>query len=59
MDSQLCVRGFFVCGNVVARYQNDAFLGLVFMASDDLYGTQPFEKDPAWVEAMLSARDGC
>ena len=29
------------------------------MASDDLYGTQPFEKDPAWVEAMLAARDGC
>ncbi len=59
MDSQLRVRGFFVCGNVVARYKNDDFLGLVFMASDDLYGTQPFEKDPAWVEAMLAARDGC
>lgn len=59
MDSQLRVRGFFVCGNVVARYQNDDFLGLVFMASDDLYGTQPFETDPAWVKTMLAARDGC
>lgn len=59
MDSQLRVRGFFVCGNVVARYKNDDFLGLVFMAADDQYGTQPFEKDPAWVEAMLEARDGC
>ena len=55
MDSQLRVRGFFVCGNVVARYQNDTFLGLVFMAGDDSYGTQPFETDPAWVEGMLSA----
>lgn len=55
MDSQLRVRGFFVCGNVVARYQNDTFLGLVFMASDNSYGTQPFETDPAWVEGMLEA----
>ena len=55
MDSQLRVRGFFVCGSVVARYQNDTFLGLVFMAGDDSYGTQPFETDPVWVEGMLAA----
>lgn len=56
MDSQLRVQGHSSCGNVVARYQGDTLLGLVFMGSDNSY-VPAFEEDQAWAEAMLAAME--
>ena len=57
MDSQLRVRGFNDCGNVVARYQGDTLLGLVFMQYDNFYWPS-FDEDWDWANAMLAAAEG-
>lgn len=57
MDSQLRVRGFNDCGNVVARYQGDTLLGLVFMQYDNFYWPS-FDEDWDWANGMLAAAEG-
>ena len=57
MDSQLRVRGFNDCGNVVARYQGDTLLGLVFMQYDNFYWPS-FDENWDWANGMLAAAEG-
>ena len=54
LDDQQRLRGFSNCGNVVARYQGDTRLGLVFMGSDNSY-VPPFDEDWDWANGMLAA----
>ena len=56
LDSQLRMQGFNDAGKVVARYKDDAFLGLVFMSYDDLYWTL-FDEDWEWANDMLAAME--
>ena len=50
------MQGFNDVGKVVARYKDDAFLGLVFMSYDDLYWTL-FDEDWEWANDMLAAME--
>lgn len=54
LDNQQRLRGFSNCGNVVARYRDDALLGLVLMGSDNSY-VPSFDEDWSWADQMLSA----
>lgn len=56
LDSQMRMQGFSACGNVVARYQGDTLLGLVFMGNDNSY-VPSFGEDWDWANGMLAAME--
>ena len=56
LDSQMRMQGLADCGNVVARYQGDTLLGLVFMGNDNSY-VPSFGEDWDWANGMLAAME--
>lgn len=56
LDSQMRMQGLADCGNVVARYQGDTLLGLVFMGNDNSY-VPSFDEDRDWANGMLAAME--
>lgn len=56
LDSQMRMQGLADCGNVVARYQGDTLLELVFMGNDNSY-VPSFGEDWDWANGMLAAME--
>lgn len=56
LDSQMRMQGLADCGNVVARYQGDTLLGLVFIGNDNSY-VPSFGEDWDWANGMLAAME--
>ena len=56
LDSQMRMQGLADCGNVVARYQGDTLLELVFMGNDNSY-VPSFDEDRDWANGMLAAME--
>ena len=56
LDSQMRMQGLADCGNVVARYQGDTLLELVFMGNDNSY-VPSFGEDWDWDNGMLAAME--